>query len=84
MNAEFHGLMPRIGGRDNKIPVSRDYKLVISCENTRCPINKLSFCSMASAIKINSAGKCKTGSDLIEEMKDKKKEDLGFYKYEGD
>jgi hypothetical protein len=82
---EIHGLMPRIGGRDWDIPVSRDYKLVIPCENNRCPINKLNYCSMASAIKINSAGTCQTGKDLIEEkIKEKQEENKGYYKHEGD
>ena len=85
---EIHSLMPRIGGRGEKIPVSRDYKLVIPCKNISCPINKLDYCSMASAIKINSAGVCQTGRDLIEEKlkmeKEKNKNKGGYYKHEGD
>ncbi len=82
-----NGLMPRIGGRNDKIPVSRDYKLVIPCEMVECPINRQNYCSMASAIKISSGGFCKTGRDLIEEMNkkiDKKMKDIGFYQHEGD
>ena len=82
---ETEGLMPRVGGRDWSIPVSRDYKLVIPCENTECPINSLKFCSMASAIKISSGGFCQTGRDLIEEKSKKTKEpNIGFYNHEGD
>ncbi|MDO8610091.1 MAG: hypothetical protein Q7R95_06055 [bacterium] len=84
-----HGLMPRIGGRDYEIPVSRDYKLVIPCERADCPINQLLYCSMASAIKISSAGRCSTGDDLISEKikleKERKEKELkdsnGKWKY---
>lgn len=81
---EFHGLYPRQGGREDKIPVSRDYKLVINCENISCPINRLNFCSMPSAIFINSGGKCKTGADLIEENARAQPPKIGYYKHEGD
>lgn len=88
---KIHGLMPRIGGRDYSIPVSRDYALIIPCEFTDCPINSSKHCSMPSSIKINSGGKCQTGFDLWQEklkMKQEKlkknKKDSGFYTHEGD
>ena len=78
------GLAPRVGGRDWSIPVSRDYKLVIPCENTRCPINKSQYCSMPSVIVISSGGRCQTGIDLILEASKTKKSETGYYKHEGD
>ncbi len=84
------GFMPRsrYPDKDWRIPVSRDYKLVIPCQQTQCPINQSNYCSMASAIKINSGGRCQTGVDLIQEKtkmdKEKKKPSTSFYKHEGD
>ena len=80
------GLFPRYPGRDYDFPVSRDYKLIVSCECTPCPLNKLNFCSMPSAIKISSGGKCQTGMDLIEEKNKTTKNEPGktYYKHEGD
>lgn len=42
---------------------SRDYNLpCIPCQRTWCHINKHGKCGMASAISINAAGVCITGS----------------------
>jgi len=78
--------MPRYPGRDDwDIPVSRDYALVVPCEQVTCPLNKSNHCSMASAIKISSGGKCQTGADLIQEKnKENTPPDSSFYKHEGD
>lgn len=46
--------------------LSSDYRLDIPCERLNCPVNRLGKCYMASAIRINAAGVCKTGQDLID------------------
>lgn len=81
------GFMPRQPHRDWKIPVSRDYALIIPCENVMCPVNKSDHCAMPSAIEISSGGKCKTGEKLITEKLTKgknKNENKSCYKHEGD
>lgn len=78
-NDFFHtaGFMQRQPG-SHHFPASRDYCLpVISCECVECPVNHNSKCSMASAIKINSGGKCQTGADFIELKKFKDNKPAG-------
>lgn len=74
-------LFQRIG---NKI-YSRDYALIIECEYIACPANKMKHCSMPSAIRISSGGRCLTGTQLIElERENKGSANPSFYKHEGD
>lgn len=61
------GLRGRIGkgGHDW---TSRDYNVDVPCARITCPANNgrmQPLCSMPSAIKINAAGLCQTGQDLI-------------------
>ena len=72
--------------RDWELPVSRDYALIIPCENVMCPANSSEHCSMPSAIRISSGGNCQTGKDLITEKLTKKetKQNESYYKHEGD
>lgn len=50
---------------------SRDYNIDVPCNRVTCPANSgylhraKNCCMMASAIKINAAGLCQTGEDLI-------------------
>lgn len=72
-----HGIM----GRTGKGPhgwTSRDYNIEVPCRRTTCPANTRhkipgsllpAICMMPSAIKINAAGVCQTGQDLIDDEK---------------
>lgn len=50
--------------RDGSYSVSRDYALIILCEQTECPINKLNFCSMPSCIEISSGGNLRRAKNI--------------------
>jgi hypothetical protein len=65
------GLMGRIG-KGNHGWTSRDYNINVPCNRVTCPANtgyigkrSQNMCCMPSAIKINAAGLCQTGEDLI-------------------